>query len=70
MKKAKHVPAFNFVLRDKVTGKFPIADLSAKRLVDSVEFTHLFDDRDNQEQKVKYYNIVYKGIAEFEIFKF
>jgi hypothetical protein len=70
---ARYTPKFQFVLADKLTGKFPKIDarlINEKELTDSLEYTYVFDDRDNQDLKKDYYNAVYKGIAEFEPFIF
>jgi hypothetical protein len=70
---ARYTPKFRFVLADKQTGRFPKIDtglISEKQLTDSLEYTYVFDDRDNPELKKGYYNAVYKGVAEFEPFVF
>lgn len=70
---ARYTPKFRFVLADKQTGRFPKIDtglISEKQLTDSLEYTYVFDDRDNPELKKRYYNAVYKGVAEFEPFVF
>lgn len=69
----RYEPEFRFVLTDKLTNRFPKIDtnlISERLLTDSLEFTYVFDDRDNPELKKSYYNALYKGVAEFEIFKF
>lgn len=70
---ARYNPKFRFVLIEKSTGRFPKIDtgLASKRnLTDSLEDTYIFDDRDNEELKKAYYNAIYKGVAEFELFRF
>jgi hypothetical protein len=69
----KYEPEFRFVLTDKTTHRFPRIDkglANDRLLTDSLEFTYIFDDRDNPELKKSYYNAIYKGVADFEIFKF
>lgn len=71
--KAQSTPRFRFVLRDKITGRFPKIDaglISEKNLTDSLEETYIFDNRDNEKLKEGYYNAIYRGVAEFEPFRF
>ena len=67
----RYNPKFRFILTDKTTGRFPKIDaglVSERRLTDSLEFTYVFDDRDNPDLKKGYYNALYKGVAEFIVF--
>jgi hypothetical protein len=69
----RYEPKFRFVLTDKVTNRFPKIDaglISERLLTDTLESTYIFDDRDNPELKKSYYNALYKGVAEFEVFTF
>lgn len=73
MAKHQYIPEFRFVLTDKNTGRFPKIDtilISNRQLTDSLEETYIFDDRDNKSIKISYYNALYKGVAEFDIFTF
>ena len=68
---ARYTPKFQYVLTDKLTGRFPKIDpspINEKQLTDSLGETYIFDDRDNPNLKLGYYNAVYKHIAEFEPF--
>ncbi|RRB06851.1 hypothetical protein [Larkinella rosea] len=70
---ARYTPKFRFVLTDKQTGRFPKIDtglFNEKKLTDSLGETYVFDDRDNPDLKVGYYNAAFKGVAEFDPFYF
>jgi len=70
----RYAPKFQFVLADKATGQFPknASTLFAnpKLLTTSLEDTPVFDDRDDPHLKCKYYNALYRGVAEFQPFTF
>ena len=73
MAKRRYTPKFRFVLTDRITGRFPKIDdtlICQKQLTDTLEHTYIFDDRDNPDLKMSFYNALYKGVAEFEVFTF
>ncbi|MCX6217567.1 hypothetical protein [Spirosoma sp.] len=72
-KTTAQLKAEKFILTtiDQSNGLFPKIDkgLASERLLtSSLGETYVFDGRDNPDQKVTYYNAVYKGIASFTAF--
>ena len=66
---AHYTPKFRFILADKEHGRFPKTSnslIDRRELTDTLAQTYVFDDRDSPELKKTYYNILYKGIAEFD----
>lgn len=69
----RYEPAYRFVLTDRATGRFPRMYeglICPKLLTDRLDETYIFDDRDSQELKQGFYNALYKGVAQFDVFTF
>lgn len=73
MSRKKYEPKFRFVLVDNTTGRFPKTYnglICPKQFTDRLDETYIFDDRDDQNSKIDFYNALYRSIAEFEAFVF
>lgn len=62
-----------FVLACVETGRFPMNDgqlISSRQLTMRLDETNVYDERNDPQQKLSYYNALYKGVTTFEIFTF